>query len=204
MSNYERQDHLYKAAKSSGYRSRAAYKLKELQKRSKVIKRGDKVLDLGAWPGSWSQVALELTGKAGAVAAIDLKQIDPIDQANFHFKQGDACEIENLQALMKTCGGRFDVVLSDMSPKLTGIKFADRAAIEGIAELALWAATQSLRTGGNFALKVFKCSEIDNFYRSNLKLFDKLKRVELSSTRKSSNEYYIVGIGFKDEHNSSN
>lgn len=193
-SKYNRKDHLYQKAKDEGYRSRAAYKLLEIQKSYGLIRSGDKVLDVGAWPGGWCQVALEIVGRSGEVVGIDLVELDPIDDPRFRSITGDARDIEELYP-----GGEpiFDSVISDMSPKLTGIKEADQAGTVACAELALWVATKVLKENGSFVVKVFKGGQVEGFVKTARPLFNKLVRTELKSTRNTSNEFYILGLGFK-------
>lgn len=194
MSQYNRKDHLYQKAKDEGYRSRAAYKLIEIQQDYKLIAPGDAVLDVGAWPGGWTQVALEFVGAKGSVTGIDLQAVDPLDDPRCTLITGDARDLDTLLNIPETA---FDVVISDMSPKLSGIKEADQAGIVGCAELALWVATEFLKNGGNFAVKVFKGGQVETFVKSARPMFNKLVRTELKSTRNTSNEFYVIGLGFK-------
>lgn len=194
MSEYNRKDHLYQKAKEEGYRSRAAYKLIEVQDAYKIIKSGNSVLDVGAWPGGWTQVALNYVGDSGSVTAIDLQALDPIDDPRCKLIAGDARDLEQI---LGTSEPSFDVVVSDMSAKLTGIKEADQAAAVGCAELALYVAQQNLKQGGNFLVKVFKGGDVEGFVKSTRPMFNKLLRSELKSTRNTSNEFYVIGLGFK-------
>ena len=194
MSEYNRKDHLYQKAKEEGYRSRAAYKLIEVQDAYKIIKSGNSVLDVGAWPGGWTQVALNYVGDSGSVTAIDLQALDPIDDPRCNLIAGDARDLEQI---LGTSEPSFDVVVSDMSAKLTGIKEADQAAAVGCAELALYVAQQNLKQGGNFLVKVFKGGDVEGFVKSTRPMFNKLLRSELKSTRNTSNEFYVIGLGFK-------
>lgn len=194
MSEYNRKDHLYQKAKEEGYRSRAAYKLIEVQDAYKIIKSGNSVLDIGAWPGGWTQVALNYVGDSGSVTAIDLQALDPIDDPRCKLIAGDARDLEQI---LGTNEPSFDVVVSDMSAKLTGIKEADQAAAVGCAELALYVAQQNLKQGGNFLVKVFKGGDVEGFVKSTRPMFNKLLRSELKSTRNTSNEFYVIGLGFK-------
>jgi len=193
-SQYNRKDHLYQKAKEQGYRSRAAYKLIELQQSHKIIHAGDRVLDVGAWPGGWTQVALEFVGPRGSVTGIDLETIEPIGDPRCTLITGDA---RDLSSYLEDPATLFDVVISDMSHKLTGIKEADQAAIVGIAELARYVAQHYLKKGGNFVVKVFKGSEVEGFVKSTRPMFNKVLRSELTSTRNTSNEFYVIGLGLK-------
>ena len=193
-SKYNRKDHLYHKAKESGYRSRAAYKLIEIQTVYGIIPKGGRVLDVGAWPGGWTQVALEYVGRDGAVTGIDLQEVDPIED--------DRCALlvvyaRDLDTLLGDDAVQFDCVISDMSPKLTGIKEADQAGTVACAELALYVAEQFLKEGGSFAAKVFKGGDVETFVKNARPMFNKLIRTELKSTRKTSNEFYVIGLGFK-------
>ena len=194
---YNRKDHLYHKAKNEGMRSRAAYKLQELNDKYGLIEAGDYVLDLGCWPGGWLQTASQLVRGSGLVVGIDLVEIEPLAEPNVRFVCGDVCEDANVRRLLELAEGRFDVVLSDMSAKLTGIREADDAAAGSIADLALSAARQTLEVEGNFVVKLFKGNEAERFVKTARPLFNKLIRTELKSSRSTSNEFYAIGLGFK-------
>ncbi len=196
-SSYNREDRLYKKAKEDGYRSRAAYKLIEINERFKLIRPGDRVLDLGAWPGGWLQVASKLVGDHGRVVGIDLVEIDSIGEANTHTIKGDARDDENTDKAFALAGGKFSAVLSDMSPKLTGIKEADRAGATACAELALFIAEKTLAPGGALVTKVFKSAEAEAFVKTARPRFNKTTRSELDSTRSTSNEFYVIFTGYR-------
>ena len=193
MADYNRKDHLYNKAKEEGYQSRAAYKLLEIQKDYKIIPSGGHVLDVGAWPGGWTQVCLDILGPQGTVTAIDLVPIETIGDPRCKCITGDARDLEEILGHPGPC---FDAVISDMSPKLTGIKEADQAGTVACAELALYVAQQLLKKGGNFVVKVFKGGQVEGFVKSARPMFNKLVRSELKSTRATSNEFYVIGLGF--------
>jgi 23S rRNA (uridine2552-2'-O)-methyltransferase len=193
--DYIRKDHLYHRAKDEGYRSRAAFKLKELNDRFRFLRSGRAILDLGAWPGGWLQVAHQYS-RGGVIVGVDLVAIDDVAEG-VNLVHGDARDESTLEAVLSYSAKGFDIVLSDMSPKLSGIKELDAAASVGCGELALWVANRVLRQGGDFVVKLFKSEESQQFFRSNQKFFEKLHRVELKSTRKTSNEFYCVGLGFR-------
>lgn len=199
-SDYNRKDRFYELAKAQGYRSRAAYKLKELNQKFKFLARGAHVLDLGSWPGGWTQVAAEAVGDSGLVVSIDLVSLDPLGNENVRLIAGDARDESSLDQI-RSYAPHVSVIISDMSPKLTGIKEADQMGTVACAELAVWVAQQVLKPGGTLVMKVFKGNETELFYRANRALFEKLHRVELESTRKTSNEYYLVGQCFKPAAN---
>ena len=205
-SKYNRKDIHYQKAKETGVRSRAYFKLQELNQKCKLIKPGYKIVDLGAWPGSWMEYAAKKTGPKGHVTGIDLVEIEPLAGKNTTLLQGDLYKEETIAEVAATCPQGFDLLMSDMSPKLTGIKESDHAQSAGLAELAIYIASKTLKSGGNLVIKVFKSGDTDELIRSHRKYFTKLQRVGLKSTRKTSNEFYIVGFGFKqklylDEHN---
>jgi 23S rRNA (uridine2552-2'-O)-methyltransferase len=195
-SGYNRQDHWYKEAKESGYRSRASFKLRELDDRFKFLSRGAAVLDLGAWPGGWLQVASERVGSRGVVVGVDLVEIEPIAD-NVTAITGDVRDDEIFARFRDVAPEGYSVVMSDMSPKLTGIRELDAMATTACAELAFWVAEQLLHSGGVFLAKVFKSNEAQQFIQGIRPRFSKVQRVELDTTRKSSNEFYCVGLGFK-------
>ena len=194
---YDRKDHFYKKAKEEGFASRAAYKLLELDKRFQLLKQGFRVIDLGAWPGGWLQVVSGKVGQNGMVIGIDLVPIDDFGIPNVKTITGDVGDEDKLLEAQLIAGGKFDLVLSDMSPKLSGIKEADRYAAVHCAELALFAAGKLLNKGGNLVIKVFKSNETEAFVKTCRPLFNKVTRSELDSTRKTSNEFYLVCLGFK-------
>lgn len=194
---YNRKDHLYNRAKTEGYRSRAAFKLMEIDDKYKLIRPRCSVLDLGAWPGGWLQVAAARAGAEARLVGIDLTQIEDFGAPNIKAFTGDVRDEGVIAAALDFSGGRFDLLLSDMSPKLTGIREVDNSAAVACAELALQVASKALKDGANLVIKVFKSSESDQLIRRYRACFSKLVRAELKSTRQTSNEYYIVGRHFK-------
>ncbi|MBX7142908.1 MAG: RlmE family RNA methyltransferase [Oligoflexia bacterium] len=198
MAEYNRKDHLYNKAKAEGFRSRAAYKLAELDDKYKIIKPGFKILDLGCWPGGWIQVAAPRVGAQGAVVGIDLVELEPFDEfPQVKLLVGDARDESNQAQMRSLAGGAFDAVLSDMSPKLTGIKEADQAGTVACAELAAYIAEQMLRKGGTLVMKVFKGNETEQFIRTLRPRYEKLTRTELDSSRNTSKEFYVTALGYK-------
>lgn len=194
---YNRKDHLYNQAKSQGYRSRAAFKLLELQKKYNLIRPGHRVLDLGCWPGGWLQVAAELAGANGKIVGVDLAETEFLPSDNVKAFQGDASSEETLKLCMEQAGGPFDVVLSDMSPKLSGIREVDESGSVRCAEIALEASSFCLKAGGGLVIKVFKSAAADNLVKLMQRSFNKVVRAELEATRKTSNEFYIISSGFR-------
>lgn len=195
--NYNRKDHFYKKAKDEGYRSRAAFKLVEIDDKYQLIKPGYRVIDLGAWPGGWLQVAAGKVGPKGKVVGIDLVAMESLNLPQVLTITGDVRDTEALAKASLWAEGPFNVVLSDMSPKLSGIKEVDREASTACAELAFSVATQLLAPDGALVIKVFKSSESDKFVKSLKGMFNRVVRSELDSSRNTSNEYYVIGLGFK-------
>ena len=191
---YQRKDAFYARAKAEGYRSRASYKLLDLARRYQLFKRGDHVVDLGAWPGGWLQVAAELVGPRGVVVGVDLVPIDPLPQAWVSTLLGDASEPAVLEQLRERCGGRVDVVLSDMSPKLSGIRDRDAARSEGLAEAAVGIAEQLVAPGGRMVMKVFSGAESEAL-RLARRVFTAAKLTKPESSRRESAEMYLVATG---------
>ena len=191
---YQRKDAFYARAKAEGYRSRASYKLLDLARRYQLFKRGDHVVDLGAWPGGWLQVAAELVGPRGVVVGVDLVPIDPLPQAWVSTLVGDASEPAVLEQLRERCGGRVDVVLSDMSPKLSGIRDRDAARSEGLAEAAVGIAEQLVAPGGRMVMKVFSGAESEAL-RLARRVFTAAKLTKPESSRRESAEMYLVATG---------
>ena len=195
---YNRKDHFYKEAKEQGYRSRASFKLVEAQKKYKLIKAGARVLDLGCWPGGWLQIAADACGAEGKVVGVDLIATEYSGGSNVITLQGDVREAGTLERCMAAAGGgAFDVVLSDMSPKLTGIREVDEQGTIECAQMALDACGQVLKKGGAVVIKVFKNSEVERFVKGVEGRFARTARAELDSSRKTSNEFYVIATGFK-------
>lgn len=194
---YNRKDHLYNQAKGQGYRSRAAYKLIEVDQKYHLLKKGYKVLDLGAWPGGWLQVCAQGVGSSGLVVGIDLEQIEAFREPNIKVLTGDVSSDSVIAEALEIAHSRFDLLLSDLSPKLTGIRELDQANVMRCAETAYSVAERTLKPGGNFVVKVFKHQDIEEFVRRIRAVFNKLIRTELDASRSSSNEFYVVGLDFK-------
>jgi len=193
---YQRKDAFYARAKQAGYRSRAAYKLAELARRYKLIDRGDHVVDLGAWPGGWLQVAAELVGPRGVVVGVDLKAIDQLGGVVATIV-GDARDAAVREQIHSRCNGRVDVVLSDMAPSLSGVRDRDIAQAVELATTAVGAAVHMLAPGGNLVLKLFTAPEADALVAEVRRRFGSAKLTRPEATRKGSDEIYLVCLGFK-------
>jgi 23S rRNA (uridine2552-2'-O)-methyltransferase len=195
--NYQPKDAFYRKAKKEGYRSRAAYKLLELGRRFQLIQPGERVADLGAAPGGWLQVAAELAGPKGKVVGIDLQPIAPFHEHNIALLQGDAAAEECSKKIEELLGGKADCVLSDLSPRLTGIHDADIARSVELIRLAHAVACSLLRPGGNFLVKSFVAQELQTFFLELKKDFSSVDRTRPEATRKGSSEIYFCARGFR-------
>ena len=183
-------------ATAEGYRSRAAYKLLELDKKDRLLVPGQLVVDLGAAPGSWSQVVVAKLGTKGRVVAVDLLPMEPL--AGVHFVQGDFREQEVLDALLLALGGRkADLVISDLAPNISGIGVSDQARSMYLCELALEFARQCLAPGGSLLVKVFQGAGFTEFLAAMRKAFAKVGSRKPEASRGRSSEMYLLGKGLK-------
>ena len=194
---YEPKDAFYRKAKKEGYRSRAAYKLLELNQRFRVIKRGDRVVDLGAAPGGWLQVAAELAGANGKVVGVDLQPIAPFREPNLIVLQGDIMSAGCIEKIRETLAAPAHCVLSDVSPRLTGIRDADVSRSVELARIALNAACDLLAPGGNFLVKIFMSEELGVLSAEVGEKFSSFDRTRPEATRKGSSEIYLCARGYR-------
>ncbi len=200
MAKYDRKDHYHQRAKSEGYRSRAAYKLAEIQQAHRLMRRGNRVVDLGCWPGGWLQIAAEAVGPSGLVVGVDLAAIDPpIESANVVAICGDITEASVLEEISAALGGRADVLLSDAAPKLTGIRAVDRAREEGLLESIEARVPEILRPGGSLLLKILECPEAQAIDRRIRARFTTAKTVKAAASRKGTTERYLLATGYRNE-----
>lgn len=189
-------DPYVKKAAKDGYRSRAAYKLLELDDAVKLLKPGMTVVDLGAAPGGWSQVCVKAAGPKGHVVAIDLLDMEPVHGVTL--LKADFSTDEGLQSVIDALGGRrVDLVLSDMAPNLTGIALTDQVRMFNLAELALEFCREFLKPGGDFAIKVFQGTGYVEFVKAMRELFAKVSVEKPGASRAESGELYLVGKGRK-------
>ena len=183
-------DRFFRQAKRDDYRARSAYKLIELNERFKLFKRGDAVLDLGAAPGSWSQVA----ARAGArVVAVDLSEMEPI--AGVTVLRGDITDPLMLLELRAALGRPADAVLSDVSPAISGNRLADHARSLELADASLEVARELARPGSRFVVKVFRGEELDDFVGRVKQTYGQARVAVPEATRAESREAYVVGLG---------
>jgi 23S rRNA (uridine2552-2'-O)-methyltransferase len=183
------------AAKAKGYRSRAAFKFKELDQRFRLLKRGSRVLDLGAAPGGWSQVAAERVGETGRIVAADIQPMEPI--AGVEFVQCHLLEEGTPEMLRRVLGGEADVVLSDMAASTTGHRETDHIRTLALFEAALDMAELVLKPGGALVGKVFQGGATNELLARVKKRFAEVKHVKPPASRAESVELYLVAMGFK-------
>jgi 23S rRNA (uridine2552-2'-O)-methyltransferase len=188
-------DPYVQAAKVQGYRSRAAFKLKELDARFHLLKRGGSVLDLGAAPGGWSQIAVERVGEAGKVVAADVLAMEPI--TGVEILQCDITDPDSPELLKRALGGLADVVLSDMASSTTGHRETDHIRTLALFEAALDMAEDVLKPGGAFVGKVFQGGAASALLTRVKKRFAEVKHVKPPASRAESVELYLVALGFK-------
>jgi 23S rRNA (uridine2552-2'-O)-methyltransferase len=197
---YRRKDAYHQQAKREGFRSRAAYKLAQIQRRARILRPGQRVIDLGCWPGGWLQVASRAVGPGGRVVGVDLAAIDPpLELANVIALSGDLSEPAVLEAILAAAGGPADVVLSDAAPKLTGVRATDRAREEALLEGIEAALPALLRPGGGLLLKLMEGPEAQAVEKRLRARFDSHRSLRPDASRKGTTERYWLGQGFQEE-----
>ena len=193
--NYRDGDSFTKKSKQDGYRSRASYKLKEILEKEVTIKKGQSVLDLGSFPGGWSQVAAEFTKKSGKIAAVDIQKMEPIQDCFFLHKPIEELTKKDFSEIKEFLP--FDLVLSDMAPNISGIRERDNALMVGLVDCVLLAIDQFLKKKGFAVIKVFQGESLD-YTRGALKIrFNKIKILKPKASRPNSNEIYMIGKELK-------
>ena len=189
-------DPYVKRAQAEGMRSRAAYKLRQINEKDRLLRPGMLVVDLGAAPGGWSQVAGSMVAPGRRVIAIDLLEMQGL--AGVTFIQGDFSVSAGLAALERELeGAAVDLVLSDMAPNISGIALADQARLIGLVELALDFSSKHLKPQGNFLVKVFHGAGFDGFVSAMRAVFRQVQARKPEASRKGSREVYVLGKGLK-------
>ncbi|WP_019582455.1 23S rRNA (uridine(2552)-2'-O)-methyltransferase RlmE [Pseudomonas mandelii] len=189
-------DPYVKQAQKDGYRSRASYKLLEIQEKYKLIRPGMSVVDLGAAPGGWSQVTSRLIGGQGRLIASDILEMDSIPDVTFI--QGDFTEDEVLTRILEAVGNsQVDLVISDMAPNMSGTPEVDMPKAMFLCELALDLAERILKPGGNFVIKIFQGEGFDVYLKDARRKFDKIQMIKPDSSRDSSREQYMLAWGYR-------
>ena len=191
------QDHYFKKAKQDKYPARSVYKLQEMDKRFHLLRSGQNILDLGATPGSWAIFAAKKTGPKGKVLAVDINETETSFPPQVLFMQGDILDQdESLQAAIHS-RAPFDLVLSDMAPKTTGIKLKDQTQSVELAQAAMALAREVLAQGGTAAIKVFQGPDVPDFLKEMRQIFTKVKTFKPKSSRPESTEVFVLGFGRK-------
>lgn len=191
-------DHYVQRAREEGYRSRACYKLLELQDKDRLIRPGMTVLDLGSAPGGWSQVAAQLVGDRGRVVASDILPMDGI--VGVEFIQGDFTEDEVFASIKSLIVDKSaDIVISDMAPNMSGMSAVDQPRSMYLVELALHIATELLKPGGSFVAKVFHGEGFEPLLAETRRHFDKVLTRKPEASRARSREVYLVARGFRGD-----
>ncbi len=197
---YRPKDAFYRRAKKEGYRSRAAYKLLELNRRFSLIRPRDRVVDLGAAPGGWLQVASQLAGQKGRVIGVDIQPIEAFREQNISLLQADITSEDSQKKVKDLLGSWADCVLSDLSPRLSGIHHADVSRSVELGRSALKVACRLLRPGGNFLVKTFVGEELNAFSLELKEHFRSVQGTRPEATRKGSSEIYFCAKGFQEGH----
>lgn len=192
--SYNPRDHYFKKAKEQNFVARSVFKLEEIDKKYRILKKGDWVLDLGASPGSWAQYTSKVVGPEGRILALDLKPLE-VRAPNLVSLVADLRD-QNLSQILAEHGfdRPFNVVLSDMAPNTTGIRMTDQARSMELCEIALSCADKFLAPGGHFVCKLFHSDDFKLLKEQILKSFSKFEAMKPDSTRKISKEIFLIGI----------
>ena len=190
-------DHYTRRARKDNFPARSVYKLQEIQKRFHLIRRGDRVLDLGCAPGAWTQFAAGIAGPNGGVVGIDLKKVDLALPGHVRVLQGDVLALD--AALAAALAPGFRVVISDMAPATTGHRDVDAARSFTLCEAALDIARAHLKPGGHFVCKIFQGPDFEAFVRQVRSAFSTQRLYKPRSSRKASREIFVIGKGRKQE-----
>lgn len=189
-------DEFVKRAKAEGWRSRAVFKLQEIQERQRLLRPGHRVLDLGAAPGAWSQLAAGIVGPAGCVIAVDILPMDAITGVDVI--QGDFRDEQVYESVVQAAGEReLDLVMSDLAPNISGNRSVDQPRAMYLAELAADIAGRSLKPGGAFVTKLFHGEGFDDFVRAARQSFGTVKVRKPKASRPQSRETYLVATEFR-------
>jgi 23S rRNA (uridine2552-2'-O)-methyltransferase len=186
----QREDPYFQQAKAEGYRARSAFKLLQIQEKFHLLRRGQRVLDLGAAPGSWSQVASQIVGPSGQVVAVDLQAIDPLP--GVVTLQGDMTMAEVQAQIVEAAGGQVHVMISDAAPNSTGIRLRDHVLSVELVRAALELSQQVLQPGGHMVAKVFEGEDLPQLILDLRQVFEKVKPHYPAATRREGREVFLV------------
>lgn len=192
---YTPHDKYFDKAKKEGYRARSVYKLQEIQERFRVFRVGDSVLDLGAAPGSFLKYISSQVGASGRVIGADLKPIAPFSEKNIRTVVADVMDDQDLEAKLKSLGAAaFNAIVSDMAPNTSGIRFLDGGRSQELNERVIILARKYLKTGGNLVIKLLPGVEESRLIKPMKECFEKVRHIRPQAVRKTSGEYYLVGL----------
>jgi 23S rRNA (uridine2552-2'-O)-methyltransferase len=194
---FNRKDGFYYKAKKEGLRSRAAFKIEQLHQRHRLFKKGSKILELGAAPGGWMQIIARLVGPRGLIIGIDLLPITGLDVSPCHTLQADILDSGLQEKIEAISPQKFNGVISDIAPNLSGIKMADQQRSQELTSQALELASTFLQPGGFFLCKVFQQEGLKSFQREVGRRFKKVTLTKPEASRKSSAELYLIALGYQ-------
>jgi 23S rRNA (uridine2552-2'-O)-methyltransferase len=191
-------DHYFEKAKKENFLARSIYKLEEIDKKFKVLKAGDNVLDLGYYPGSWIQYTANKVGEKGKVVGIDIQAVNHQLECikNVSVFEKDINDVQTLEEL--GVDKQFDVVVSDMAPNTSGIKSVDQIRSLNLVEMVFYHLPKTLKNNGNVVIKVFDGHEAQMFLKEQKKNFEKFQYLKPKSTRSVSKEFFVIGLGYKN------
>ena len=198
VAGYDRKDAVYRRAKREGFRSRAAIKLEELDRLFSLLRPGQRIVDLGCWPGGWLQVCAERVGPRGRVVGVDVAHTEEVERPNVVVLTADVYDASLADRVREALGGPADLVLSDLAPKLSGIAASDSARHAALVQRALDLARAWLGPEGIFLAKLFMDAEYQDLIREIRGTFSAVKSRKLDTTRKGSSELYVCGRGLKE------
>ncbi len=196
---YERKDHYYKKAKEQGLASRAVFKLEELDQKFHLLKTGSKVLDMGCAPGGWLQYIAKKIGPQGKAVGVDLLKVKTKFPSNISIRQGDATQEEIQKLCREDLRAEADLIVSDMSPNLSGIHFKDNYESFQLCLNVLKVVQKILKKGGNMVVKIFPGDELGEFKKKLQENFEEIKTYVPKATRKGSSEIYLISLHFKKD-----
>lgn len=192
-----KRDAFYRKAKREGYRSRAVYKLKEIDKKFRILRKGQTVIDLGAAPGGWLQYVAETIGNKGTVIGVDIKEIAPLPYENVKTLKADVFQENIEKQILKLLGSKADVILSDLSPKISGVWEVDVARSVAMCERVVELSRKLLKKNGRLIMKIFEGMDTKRILSLLERNFSFIKLFKPAASRKKSSELYIICLGYR-------